>query len=120
MPENEIDTVYHYCSLDTFLSILKNKTIRMSDINKSNDYLETKSTISFIKKAAFDLANKASLSRYKQIMLGVDNEDAIRYLIETVMNRFLKYNDTLVYAACFSEKTDLLSQWLEYTERITI
>jgi hypothetical protein len=50
MSGTEIDTVYHYCSLETFLNIINNKTIRLSDINKSNDYLETKTTIEFKKK----------------------------------------------------------------------
>ena len=29
--------VYHYCSLDTFNLIISNKTLRVSDIRKSND-----------------------------------------------------------------------------------
>lgn len=32
--------LYHYCSLDTFLSIVQNRTIRLSDITKSNDAKE--------------------------------------------------------------------------------
>ena len=34
--------IYHYCSLDTFAQIIKNKTIRLSDLNKTNDYMEKK------------------------------------------------------------------------------
>lgn len=33
-----IDIIYHYCSLETFVQIIKNKTIRLSDLNKTNDY----------------------------------------------------------------------------------
>ncbi|GMQ62471.1 hypothetical protein [Vallitalea maricola] len=36
----KLDTVYHYCSVDTFFSIIQNKTIRLSDLNKTNDYME--------------------------------------------------------------------------------
>ena len=32
--------VYHYCSVDTFLKIIQNKSLRLSDIGKSNDYSE--------------------------------------------------------------------------------
>lgn len=32
--------VYHYCNLDTFLKIIQNKSLRLSDIGKSNDYTE--------------------------------------------------------------------------------
>ncbi len=111
-----IDTVYHYCNLETLLSIFHNKTIRLSDINKSNDYLETKSTIDSIKKAIVDLCNQNSIDKYQQIMLGIDNESAIKHLIDIVLNRFINYKDTLVYAACFSEIPDLLSQWCEYAD----
>ena len=32
--------IYHYCSLAAFLSIVKNKSIWLSDISKSNDRQE--------------------------------------------------------------------------------
>lgn len=35
-------SIYHYCSLETFSQIVKNKTIRLSDLNKTNDYMEKK------------------------------------------------------------------------------
>lgn len=41
--------VYHYCSVDTFYSIISNQTFRLSDITKSNDYLE----ISWIKNSLY-------------------------------------------------------------------
>jgi len=116
MSETEIDRVYHYCSLETFISIIKNKTIRLSDINKSNYYLETKTTIEFIKKAAINLSRQNSIEKYQKIMLGIDNESAIKHLIDMVLNRFLNYRDILIYATCFSEITDLLSQWCEYAD----
>lgn len=34
--------IYHYCSLDTFVQIVKNKTIRLSDLDKTNDFMEKK------------------------------------------------------------------------------
>ena len=34
------DLLWHYCSNDTFIEILKHQTIRLSDITKSNDYME--------------------------------------------------------------------------------
>lgn len=32
--------LYHYCGLEVFLSIIKNSTLWLSDIRKSNDYVE--------------------------------------------------------------------------------
>lgn len=34
--------VYHYCTLDSFMSIISNKSIWLSDITKSNDSMEIK------------------------------------------------------------------------------
>jgi hypothetical protein len=34
--------LYHYCNLDTFQSIIKNKCLRLSDLRKSNDLMERK------------------------------------------------------------------------------
>ena len=36
------DVVYHYCSVDTFFQIITNHTLRLSDIEKSNDFMEKK------------------------------------------------------------------------------
>lgn len=38
----ENNTLYHYCSLDSFLAITKGKTLRLSDVTKSNDSEEIK------------------------------------------------------------------------------
>ena len=42
------EVFYHYCSLETLVSILKNKTIRMSDIYKLNDTDETKAILKYM------------------------------------------------------------------------
>ena len=34
--------VYHYCSMETFKSIIENKTLRLTDITKSYDSAEVK------------------------------------------------------------------------------
>ena len=34
------EVVYHYCSVDTFFNIIKNSSMWLSDISKSNDYQE--------------------------------------------------------------------------------
>lgn len=37
MENKENNLIYHYCSLEAFLQIIKNNTLRFSDITKSND-----------------------------------------------------------------------------------
>lgn len=39
--------VYHYCSVNTFYAIISNRTIRLSDVSKSNDLLEILWIVSF-------------------------------------------------------------------------
>lgn len=116
MHEREIETVYHYCSLETFLSIAKNRTIRLSDISKSNDLRETKATIDMIREKAIALNREHGIEEYQPIMMGTNNDVAMTHLIERVLDRLYHYSDVLVYAACFSEERDLLSQWCEYAD----
>lgn len=33
---------YHYCRLDTFIAIISNKSLRLCDLSKTNDYMERK------------------------------------------------------------------------------
>ena len=40
MGETAPDVLYHYCSLDTFCNIMKNQSIWLSDVTKSNDSKE--------------------------------------------------------------------------------
>ena len=47
--------VYHYCSVGTFLNIIKNHTLRMSDVLKSTDDMEAKSLLDAVKKRIFEL-----------------------------------------------------------------
>lgn len=44
------DLLYHYCNVETFLNIIRNKTIRLSDITKSNDNMEGKWLFTFVEK----------------------------------------------------------------------
>ena len=41
MKNEKEEIVYHYCTLEGFLSIIQNSSIWMSDISKSNDCLES-------------------------------------------------------------------------------
>ncbi len=43
--------IYHYCSLDTFAEVIKNKTIRLSDLDKTNDYMEKRWGIDLLQEA---------------------------------------------------------------------
>lgn len=38
--KEKVETLYHYCSVETFFNIIKNASLWLSDIEKSNDYEE--------------------------------------------------------------------------------
>lgn len=44
--------VYHYCSVDTFFNIIKNSSVWLSDISKSNDYQECVRCREFVNKGS--------------------------------------------------------------------
>lgn len=96
---------YHYCSVDVLLSILKNDVLRLSDIEKSNDYSEKKWMMNKIKKEFIDIVNQEKLVSKKE------------NLIEGFSHNVEKF-DILsnVYASCFSTDGDLLSQWRAYAQ----
>ncbi|GGD89958.1 DUF2971 domain-containing protein [Paenibacillus nasutitermitis] len=94
------DIVYHYCSVDTFFSIIHNSTLRLSDINKVNDYSERK----WILEKIFTELKKTS----------VQNENS-NIFFEKLWDALVSYeSDTFI--ACFSEEADLLSQWRGYAQ----
>ena len=35
-----MSTIYHYCSPEVFDLVMRTKTLRLSDLDKTNDYLE--------------------------------------------------------------------------------
>jgi len=95
------DTVYHYCSIETFLNIMQYKTIRITDIEKSNDFLERIN----IEKRIQDKLEK--FIRGKQL-----DYNSFLYVQNLCCNMFSE--TAKLYACCFSEEEDLLSQWRAY------
>lgn len=104
---------YHYCSVNTFLSIIENNNIWLSDAEKTNDYTEMKWLFSKIHEVI-----EKSLLSYGQIY----SEDVIlkskRFIYQMAENLLNKkapiIQNSKSFLACFSEAEDLLSQWRAY------
>lgn len=111
---SKIDTIYHYCSVDTFFAIIQNSTLRLSDLNKTNDSMEKRWIIQFI-----DCVLQEELSKFN---IKIDLEED--YWYEEGINNHLQYyneemkrvlyNDKPMLITCFSEENDRLSQWRAY------
>ena len=91
---------YYYCSLDTFLNILKNKEIYLSDPLKMNDKLEIRWYLDRLnddnKEDAFD-----SVFERMRIRSGLE------FSFDDLLNCLNFKGQRSVYISCFSKKQDL-------------
>lgn len=116
---SEPDILYHYCSLDTFFNIIKNRTLWLSDISKSNDSMEllpfSNSLQLNIMKKHTDLLKEATLllSENKNVDFSKESDKKFDEILD-VFNRKLPF--LKAWGICFSEEGDLLSQWRGYAD----
>jgi hypothetical protein len=98
MPTEESvpETLYHYCSAESFLRIIETQSIHLSSVLGFNDYLETKWIEPLIRDA---IQSKA----------GAQNAA----FLDTVMHHYHD-NQTIPFMTCFSSDGDTLSQWRAY------
>lgn len=88
--------IYHYCSMDSFFGIVKNKNIRLSNAYKTNDYTELEWIFSVMENS----------------MASVFNIE----FVSSLQKNYRKWLETYFrpHIACFSKDGDLLSQWRAY------
>lgn len=89
--------VYHYCTVEALMSILKSGCLRLSDVEKSNDYAERKWIQEMVAAEVCDFFQ----GHYE-----------IQSKFQSCLKEFVGKKN--LYASCFSEKPDLLSQWRAY------
>lgn len=105
--------LYHYCSLDSFISIITNSTLRLTNISKSNDNSEITYCMD-----CFQTALLSACEKFKK--LNPNNNAFNKFYdmsnIELRVNEAIKNNSLTYYVFCFSESKDLLSQWRGYAD----
>lgn len=112
-----VNMLCHYCSLETFLKIITNRTLRASDCSKTNDTEETKWISGVLKEvSSSDILNSQTIiAKY-----GLNYNDIKRILEILPKLIYLLFNNgdkiTRTYTICFSESSDLLSQWRGYAD----
>ena len=106
--------LYHYCSNEKSYSILTSKSIRLSDIQKSNDYRE----LNLFFPKILDYIEE--LYQQKPFRLQCDGKlenEALSRLLDSSYDywkkRFLSGGFSN-FVLCFSEEADSLSQWRGY------
>lgn len=96
-PDNN-DIVYYYCSADTFKKIISNKTLWLCDTKRMNDSDE----ITYGQKLFYDLIKNTHIP------------DVRRNEIDYYYKLFR--NNLITLSICFSESSEILSQWRGYAD----
>lgn len=91
-------TLFHYCSNETFVSLVKAKTIWLSSLTLSNDTMEGR------------LVNATLMRVAERDKLDLQSRERLRESLEFTERFF----DGLGF--CLSEQADLLSQWRGYAD----
>lgn len=108
--------VYHYCGVETFLNIIRNHTLRLSDLCISTDNLEMKSLLEIVRdevKRQYKNSNDFNDS----VIFGMKQDVAFFFLLDTVITKMKNEFSQILYGTCFSEEGDLLGQWREYADK---
>lgn len=92
--------IFHYCTVESVKEILKNKTLRLADIRKSNDSKE----IDFL----FD--------SYCEYVLNTNNfsNEAVLKVNRLKTDKKIQFQNTVFLVSCFSKKEDNLHMWSCY------
>lgn len=108
--------LYHYCSNIKCFSILESKTLRMSDIQKSNDYKELDR---FYPELLDHISNQYNNHPFPLFYDGEHDRKALDLLLDAAYDiwgeRFAT-GEFSNFVACFSESCDVLTQWQAYAD----
>lgn len=125
MGKKNIKTLYHYCTLESFLSIFRNSSIWLSDVQKSNDRRE----MEWFRQAYYDYilekyekSADEDIKKICEIIFSLAANDGFEkcpsWLIPAAKSNSKEIVDTLfslrTYAFCLSEMPDSLGQWRGY------
>lgn len=108
--------IYHYCSNEKMANIIKTKTLRMSDISKSNDFEEMLILYPYIFN---EIEKEYEKSQFEFAYSGATKSNAIRSLLDEIhriIQKDIDRGELTSFVLCFSEKGDALSQWRGYAD----
>ena len=111
-----MDCLYHYCSNEKCFAILNSKTIRLSDIQKSNDYRELSLFFPQLLYAIEEIYKAAPFNfKYRDLL----NKEAFFQMTResrSYWQQRFSNGDFSNFVICFSEAVDSLSQWRGYAD----
>lgn len=111
--------LYHYCSTEKVYNILKSKTIRLSDITKSNDSLEMNILFPEFFVELLNIYNDLKGFNYEFCYSKEKGSIAWQHFVcdlEKKITNLAQIGGISTYVMCFTEEGDLLSQWRGYAD----
>lgn len=108
--------LFHYCSNDKCFNILKSKTIRMSDIQKSNDYNELSLLFPRIYDKLLQLYIAKPFPFKYHDKFGVHAINELFAISKIYWQERFDSGDFSNFVLCFSQCEDCLSQWRGYAD----
>ena len=108
--------LFHYSSNVKCFSILESKTLRMSDIQKSNDYQELGR---FFPDLLDHIGFEYDKAPFPLSFMGSKDREALTFLLDCCYDIWRKNFDTGEFSnfvVCFSESCDVLTQWQAYAD----
>lgn len=109
------DILYHYCSVSTFYNIMKNQSIWLSDISKSNDSQELNwATEQFKEFYRYTWLRYVREVTKKKSLTEEESQKFDR--IKTILDAYLCDDIYKYWVFCLSEKADDLGQWRGYAD----
>lgn len=113
------DIVYHYCNATVFKEIITKKTLRFSDITKSNDSAEIRWITTYfdsIFSEEYQYAQRCN--RFRKACMNEDFQSYYNKFKEAYFSQALIGKDKFFwfFASCFSLENDMLSQWRGYAD----
>ena len=109
---------YHYCSIETFKAIIENKTLRFSDITKSNDSAELRYISKYLDNAFETEISRIQKEGSYESISSINPRALFNKFKDAYFNRAIDGKDKTFwfYTSCFSLERDSLSQWRGYAE----
>lgn len=95
-----MSSIFHYCTIESLKEILRNKTLRLADIRKSNDSGE----IDFLFDSYCDYLSRTSNN----------SAESVFKVNKLRMDKKLQFQNTVFLVSCFSRKEDDLHMWSCY------
>lgn len=101
-----MSVLYYYCKMDTFKSMLRTKTLWLTDLTRSNDAEE-------VKRAYYNL-----WKRIRTQLEATDiDKDVLASQFEMLDSAFeVQSSVDVPFGCCFCSENDLVQQWREYGE----